>query len=258
MHLAQDVGRRHTYSLEEHLVEVGVARHLAQRAHRDAGRVHVDDQHRDALALGARRVGPGEAGGEVAVLRTRGPHLLSVDDELAAIETGARLHAREVRAGSGLAEELAPDVLAAQQRWDQRFLLLLAGVHQEGGTAHPEPDLESAGWDLEGLGLAVEDALEPAGQPAPPNSVGQVMPARPASASARWKETARARPLAPPSASVVVPFGGSAARRKSSTSCRKASSPGTSVMRYRRRAARRRPCPSSPAPAAPDPRRRAR
>ena len=46
---------RHAHAVEEDLVEVGVARHLAQRPHRDARRVHVDDEHGDALALGARR-----------------------------------------------------------------------------------------------------------------------------------------------------------------------------------------------------------
>ena len=151
------------------------------------GRVHVDDEHGDALALGARRIGAGEAGGVVAVLGARGPHLLAVDHELVAVESGPRLHAREVRAGARLAEELAPDVLAAQQRRDEGLLLLLAGVHQQRRPAHAEPDLERAGRDLEGLGLAVEDALVATGQPAPavldrPGDAGQAAP-RPA---ARW------------------------------------------------------------------------
>ena len=139
-----------------------VARHLAQRPHRDARRVHVDDEHGDALALGARRIAAGQAGGVVAVLGARGPDLLPVEHELVAVEPGPGLHAGEVRARTGLAEQLAPDVLAAQQRRDQRLLLLLAGVHEQRRAAHAEPDLEGAGRDLERLGLAVEDALEPA------------------------------------------------------------------------------------------------
>ena len=41
--------------VEEHLVELGVAGDLAERAHRDAGRVHVEQEVGDALVLG--RVG---------------------------------------------------------------------------------------------------------------------------------------------------------------------------------------------------------
>ena len=41
-------------------------------------------------------------------------------------------------------------------------------MDQDGGSAHAEPDLERAGWDLEGPGLLVEDALVATGQPASP------------------------------------------------------------------------------------------
>ena len=41
--------------VEEHLVEVGVAGHLAERADVDARRSHVDDEVGDALVLGRRR-----------------------------------------------------------------------------------------------------------------------------------------------------------------------------------------------------------
>ena len=151
---------------------------LAQRPHRDARHVHVDDEHGDALALGPRRVGPHEAGGVVAVLRARRPDLLALEHELVAVAPGPGLHAREVRARAGLAEQLAPDVVAAQQRRDERLLLLLAGVHQQRRPAHAEPDLERAGRDLEGLRLAVVDALVAAGQPPPavlgrPRDAGQ-------------------------------------------------------------------------------------
>ena len=164
--VAQDVGHRHPHPVQEHLVEVGFAGHLTQRPDGDARRAHVDDEHRDALALGARRIAAGQAGGVVAVLRARGPHLLPVEHELVTVAVGPGLHAREVRAGTGLAEELAPDVFAPQQRRDQRLFLCVAAMHEQRRAAHAEPDLEGAGWDLERLGLAVEDALEPARQPA--------------------------------------------------------------------------------------------
>ena len=40
---------------EEHLVERRAAGHLAQRAHLDAGCLHVDDEAGEALVLGQRR-----------------------------------------------------------------------------------------------------------------------------------------------------------------------------------------------------------
>jgi hypothetical protein len=44
----------------------------------------------------------------------RGPHLLPVDDEFFAVAHGTRLQRREVAAGTGLAEELAPDLGAVE------------------------------------------------------------------------------------------------------------------------------------------------
>ena len=68
---------------EEHLVELGLVGDLAQRPHLDAGRVHVDDERGDALAL--RRVGIGarEAPAPVGELRVARPHLLPVQHEAA-------------------------------------------------------------------------------------------------------------------------------------------------------------------------------
>ena len=70
---------------------------VAQRAHVDAGRVHVDDQHRDALVL--RHVGIGAHVAE-ALLGDHGvarPHLLAVDDEAVAVVDGARSRGRRGR-----------------------------------------------------------------------------------------------------------------------------------------------------------------
>ena len=55
--LADQVLARHLDVGEEHLGEVGRAGEVAERPDLDAGRVHVDDQQRDALVL--RRVGIG-------------------------------------------------------------------------------------------------------------------------------------------------------------------------------------------------------
>ena len=66
----------HEHLVEEHLVELGVAGDLHERPHLDAGRLHVDDEVRDALVL--RRVGIGarEADPPPRELRVRRPHLL--------------------------------------------------------------------------------------------------------------------------------------------------------------------------------------
>ena len=82
---ADDVGVGHRHCIEEHLTEVRVAGHLAQRPHRDARRMHVDREHRDALALGAVGVGARQTRGVVAVLRARRPHLLPVEDPRVAV-----------------------------------------------------------------------------------------------------------------------------------------------------------------------------
>ncbi len=102
---------------EEDLVELGVAGDLAQRPHLDARRLHVDDEVRHALVLGTdsgsvRAMSmpqPSEVG-------ERGPHLLAVDDPLVAVADARVESDGDVGAGAGLAEELAPDLLAGEQR----------------------------------------------------------------------------------------------------------------------------------------------
>src|SRR6266481_3781582 len=79
---ADEVRARYVDVLEEHLVEAGIAGHLHERAHGDAGTLHVDQEIGDAAVL--RRVGIGthEAEDPVRELRVRRPDLLPVDDEL--------------------------------------------------------------------------------------------------------------------------------------------------------------------------------
>ena len=101
--------------------------------HRDAGRFQVDQQHADA---GVARLGFGIGAhqrehpvGEVAV---GGPHLVAVDDEVVAVELGARGQAREVGAGAGLRIALAPGHLAGEDRRQVlRLLLRRAGIDDQ-------------------------------------------------------------------------------------------------------------------------------
>ena len=61
-------------------------------------------------------VGAGEQDAPVAEVGAGRPHLLPVDDPLVAVAHGTGRQPREVGAGAGLAEQLAPDLVAAQHR----------------------------------------------------------------------------------------------------------------------------------------------
>ena len=80
-------GHRHVH--EEDLVEVPVAVHQDERAHRDARRLHVDQEVADAAVLGRGGIGAHEQEDPVGELGARGPHLLAVDDEVVAAVLGA-------------------------------------------------------------------------------------------------------------------------------------------------------------------------
>ena len=115
--VAEPLGVGDAHVGEVHLVELGLAGHLAQRPHLDAGRVHVDDEVRSCpCACGAR----GRCGRRACPSRDevgeRGPHLLAVDDPLVAVAHARVRQAGDVGAGAGLAEQLAPDLLAGEQR----------------------------------------------------------------------------------------------------------------------------------------------
>ena len=131
VHAADDVLLRAAGVVEEHLVELGRAVGLHDRAHLDAGLLHRHEEVRDALVLRRVRVGAGEQEDVVGVLRLGRPDLLAVDHPLVAVEHGLGLQRREVGAGVRLAEALAPRDLALQD---------LAG-----GTAASAPRCPTAG-----------------------------------------------------------------------------------------------------------------
>ena len=158
--VADDVGARHAHVLEEHLVEVLVAADLLERPHGDAGAVHVDEQEGDALVL--RRVGIGahQQHAPVGVAREAGPHLLAVDDEVVAVEHGARLQRRQIGAGVGLGESLTPDLVGRRGslcRW--RLLLLLGAVRDQHRPAHGQAGEVDEQRRLGARHLLLEDDL---------------------------------------------------------------------------------------------------
>ena len=62
----------------------------------------------------------------------------------ASSRTRAGRQRRQVRTGSGLAEQLAPHLLAGPQRAQQTLLLLVGAVAQDGGRGHAEADADAA------------------------------------------------------------------------------------------------------------------
>ena len=110
--LADAVLDRHPHVIEEHVVHVMRAVEHDDRPHRDAGRLHVDQQEGDALLRLGLGVGAHQAEDPVAPVGERGPGLLAVDDVVVApliIGThrpGAQ--AGEVGAGARLGIALAP------------------------------------------------------------------------------------------------------------------------------------------------------
>ena len=131
-------------SVEEHLVEHGVAGHLAQRPHLDAGLVHVDREPGDALVLRRVGIGAGEQHAHVGGLAQRGPHLLAVDDPLVAVADGPRREAGEVGAGARLAEELAPRPLARDDVADVGVDLLAGAVGRDRRRREQQPEPDGA------------------------------------------------------------------------------------------------------------------
>ena len=131
--LADEVLRGHADVFEEDLVDLEAAVDQLDRAQRDAGGVHREDQQRDApLLLLRRRVGADQAEDPVGVLAQRGPGLLAVDDPVVAVADGGGAQRGEVGAGVGLGEALAPPDVEVR-RLRQEALLLLLGA--EGGDA---------------------------------------------------------------------------------------------------------------------------
>ena len=80
-----------------------------------AGRVHVDEEEREAVVAGVR-VGLRHEHDEVGPVAVGDVGLRAVDDPLVAVAHGARLDAGHVGAGVGLGDAEAGDLLAADRR----------------------------------------------------------------------------------------------------------------------------------------------
>ena len=95
------------------------------------GLLHVEDEVGEAAVLRQRRVGAREQDRPARELGVARPHLLAADAEPVAVALGARAHRGEIAAGVRLAEELAPDLVAGEDRREQAALLRLGAVRDE-------------------------------------------------------------------------------------------------------------------------------
>ncbi len=106
------------------------------------------------------RVGPGEqqpVGGELRVGR---PDLLARQAPAAVLLlAGARLHRRQVGARGGLGEQLAPDLVAVQQRRQVAALLLVGAVGDDRRPEHPDADRVEDPGHFRASDLLVDDHL---------------------------------------------------------------------------------------------------
>ncbi len=138
---ADEVLDRDLDVVEEDLVELALPGDLAQRSDLHALGVHRDREHRDALVRRRVGVGPHERDAPVGEARVRRPHLLPGHDGTTSPCCSARVERLgEIAPGVGLAEQLAPDVVAGEDpRHPSQALLLGAVRHQR------RPDQADAG-----------------------------------------------------------------------------------------------------------------
>ena len=117
----------------------------------------------------------------VGPVGVRRPDLLAVDDEVVAVEHGARLQAREVRAGAGLGVALAPANLAADDARQVLALELVAALVKEQRSDHRQAEADERGAELEAR-ISSCSALPSADEsPPPPYSFGHVGAVQPRS-----------------------------------------------------------------------------
>ena len=145
--------------VEEDLVELGIARDLPERLHRDARELHVEQKVGDPLVPGRAGVGPREQHHPVGHLGERGPYLLAVDDPGLAVSDRARLERGEVGARVRLGVALAPDLLAREDPRRVALLLRLGPVGDDGGAGHADAEDVQDRRRLRERDLLLEDQL---------------------------------------------------------------------------------------------------
>ena len=106
-------------------------------------------------------VGAGEQPAVVGVVRARAPQLLPVDDPLVTVALGARREAREVGSVAGLTEQLAPRVLAGQDRPEEALPDHVRTVGKQRRGRETGPHSERRANRTRGRDLLIRDVVCP-------------------------------------------------------------------------------------------------
>ena len=153
---------------EEDLVELGLSRELHQRSHLYPGVVHVDDQIGDPLVFRRVLIAARQADSPVGELCVGRPDLLPVHHPPALDPVGPGAQGGEIAARSGLAEQLAPEVVGgADPREPARLLLLAAAGEQRGGGEVEADAAHHLGGPRPGQLLLDDEVLGRSGAPSP-------------------------------------------------------------------------------------------
>src|SRR4051794_23786883 len=99
------------------------------------------------------------------MVRTGGPHLLAARDPLRARQLGRGGQAGEVRTGSGLAEELAPRLLAGQDRTEEALAEFVRAMGHDRRPRESGARAEGLAHSAGRSDLRLDDTVRPAGQP---------------------------------------------------------------------------------------------
>src|SRR5206468_11876970 len=125
---ADEMVARDDHLLEEDLVELLAAGHLAERAHGDARRLEVADEVADAPGPGRGGIRARQQDAPARELRVARPHLLAAHHPAVAAALGAGAERGQVGARAGLGEELAPELVGGEDRGEEAALLRLRAV----------------------------------------------------------------------------------------------------------------------------------
>ncbi len=107
--------------VEEHLAEVRIPDRLADRPDLDAGCRHIQQEVRNAVALGRIRIGPGQQQAPVGVGSAAGPQFLAVDDVVVTVAPRRRHRLARSDPASGSEKpctQISPSRIAG--RWRRR------------------------------------------------------------------------------------------------------------------------------------------
>ena len=164
---ADEVLHRHFDVLEPDFIDLVLAFQGDDRAHGDAGGMHVDQQEGNAVLFLTLAGGAHQAETHVGPLAVRVPGLLAIYDVFVAFALCAGLQRREVRARTRFRVALAPPILAGKNARQVMFLLLVGTERNDDGTHHVQAEWRET-WRPCGGALILENETldrRPAGTP---------------------------------------------------------------------------------------------